>query len=69
MKVGDLVRITYAATLERSRLSKDESKIAMIIEGPNEAGKIKVLLSNGMAFWKHTSEVEYMPKESRYLKR
>lgn len=69
MKVGDLVRITYTATLERSRLNDDESKIAMIIEGPNEAGKIKVLLSNGMAFWKHTSEVEYMPKESRYLKR
>ena len=69
MKVGDLVRITYTATLERSKLSDDESKIAMIIEGPNEVGKIKVLLSNGMAFWKHTSEVEYMPKESRYLKR
>ena len=69
MKVGDLVRITYTATLERSRLNDDESKIAMIIEGPNEAGKIKVLLSSGMAFWKHTSEVEYMPKESRYLKR
>lgn len=69
MKVGDLVRITYSATLERSKLSDDESKIAMIIEGPNEVGKIKVLLSNGMAFWKHTSEVEYMPKESRYLKR
>ena len=69
MNIGDLVKITYAATLERSKLSDDESKIAMIIEGPNEVGKIKVLLSNGMAFWKHTSEVEYMPKESRYLKR
>jgi len=39
----------------------------MIIEGPNEAGKIKLLLSNGKAFWKHTSEVEYMPKDKRYL--
>ena len=68
MKVGDLVRITYAATLERSKLSDDESKIAMIIEGPNEVGKIKVLLSNGMAFWKHCSEVKYVPKDIGYLK-
>ena len=69
MKVGDLVRIVYTTKSERSRHEGDDNKIAMIIEGPNEAGKIKVLLSNGMAFWKHTSEVEYMPKESRYLKR
>lgn len=67
MKIGDLVRITYTATLEKNRLGTDESKIAMIIEGPNEAGKIKLLLSNGKAFWKHTSEVEYMPKDKRYL--
>ena len=67
MNIGDLVKITYAATLERSRLNDDESKIAMIIEGPNEAGKIKLLLSNGKAFWKHTSEVEYMPRSKRYL--
>ena len=58
MKVGDLVRVGHVA---------DEGKIAMIIEGPNEAGKIKLLLSNGKAFWKHTSEVEYMPKDKRYL--
>ena len=67
MKVGDLVRITYSATLEKDRYGTGESKIAMIIEGPNEAGKIKLLLSNGKAFWKHTSEVEYMPREKRYL--
>ena len=58
MKIGDLVRVGRVA---------DEGKIAMIIEGPNEAGKIKLLLSNGKAFWKHTSEVEYMPKDKRYL--
>ena len=58
MKVGDLVRVGHVA---------DEGKIAMIIEGPNEAGKIKLLLSNGIAFWKHCSEVEYMPKDKRYL--
>ena len=69
MNVGDLVKITYAATLERDGLNDDESKIAMIIEGPNEAGKIKLLFSNGKAFWKHTSEVEYMPKDIGYLKK
>lgn len=67
MKVGDLVRITYDTEYERSKYAEGDSKIAMIIEGPNEAGKIKILLSNGMALWKHTSEVEYMPKGRRYL--
>jgi hypothetical protein len=67
MTPGDLVRITYTTTLESDRYNSEESKIAMIIEGPNEAGKIKLLLSNGKAFWKHTSEVEYMPKDKRYL--
>lgn len=69
MKVGDLVRITYITETEKQRsLTSADTKIAMIIEGPNEAGKIKVLLSNGMAFWKHCSEVKYMPKDSGYLK-
>jgi len=68
MNVGDLVRITYTATLEKNRYGTGESKIAMIIEGPNEAGKIKLLMSNGKSLWKHTSEVEYMPKDTGYLK-
>ena len=67
MNIGDLVKITYTETLEKSKYGTEENKIAMIIEGPNEAGKIKLLLSNGKAFWKHTSEVEYMPKDKRYL--
>jgi len=68
MKVGDLVRITYITETEKSRHVGDDTKIAMIIEGPNEVGKIKLLLSSGLAFWKHASEVEYMPKDSGYLK-
>jgi hypothetical protein len=68
MKIGDLVRITYDTEYERNRYAEGEKKIAMIIEGPNEVGKIKVLLSNGVAFWKHCSEVEYMPKDTGYLK-
>ena len=67
MNIGDLVKITYTATLDKSRYSTEENKIAMIIEGPNEAGKIKLLFSNGKAFWKHTSEVEYMPRSKKYL--
>ncbi len=67
MKVGDLVRITYTTESEKSRHEGDDNKIAMIIEGPNEVGKIKILLSSGAAFWKHVSEVEYMPKDKRYL--
>jgi hypothetical protein len=67
MNVGDLVRIIYSTTLEKDRYNSDENKAAMIIEGPNEAGKIKLLLQNGQAFWKHTSEVEYIPKGKRYL--
>ena len=67
MNVGDLVRITYSTILERGNYNSEESKVAMIIEGPNEAGKIKLLLQNGQAFWKHTNEVEYIPKGKRYL--
>ena len=67
MNVGDLVRIACSTTLEKGRYSSEESKVAMIIEGPNEAGKIKLLLQNGQAFWKHVSEVEYVPKGKRYL--
>tara|TARA_R110000796_G_scaffold234610_1_gene353479 strand:- start:439 stop:648 length:210 start_codon:yes stop_codon:yes gene_type:complete len=67
MNVGDLVRITNSTTLEKSSYNSEESKVAMIIEGPNEAGKIKLLLQNGQAFWKHASEVEYVPKGKRYL--
>jgi len=68
MKVGDLVQIVYVTSIERAKYLGDESKIAMIVEGPNEVGKIRVLLSNGKTLWKHTSEVEYMPRNLNYLK-
>ncbi len=68
MNIGDIVRIAYVTSIERDRYLGDESKIAMIVEGPNEVGKIRVLLSNGKTLWKHTSEVEYMPRDLNYLK-
>ena len=43
-------------------------QIAMIIEGPNEVGKLKALLSSGKTTWAHSTEVEYLPKERGYLK-
>lgn len=66
MKIGDLVKIRDVVTAHGSYES-EESRIAMIVEGPNEVGKIKILLSNGDIIWCHTGEVEYMPKERRYF--
>ena len=45
-----------------------EEKIGMIIEGPNEVGKVRVLFSNGQRSWLHSGDIEYMPKQGRYLK-
>tara|TARA_Y100001938_G_C8075034_1_gene425501 strand:+ start:105 stop:311 length:207 start_codon:yes stop_codon:yes gene_type:complete len=66
MKVGDLVKIKDIFTAH-GLYESEESKIAMIIEGPNEVSKIKLLLSNGNIVWCHTGEVEYMPKDRRYF--
>jgi len=68
MKVGDLVRVMYLTPNEREWYPDERSKIAMIVEGPNEVGKIRIILPNGKSLWKHCSEVEYMPKDSGYLK-
>ena len=67
MNVGDLVRISITYTGHGAYAMKD-SKIAMIIEGPNEVGKIKLLMSDGSTSWRHCSEVEYLPKNLQYLK-
>ena len=67
MKVGDLVRISIVYTGHGAYAMKD-TKLAMIVEGPNEVGNIRVLLSDGSTSWKHCSEVEYLPKKKGYLK-
>ena len=67
MKVGDLVRVRDVITAHGSYES-EESKIAMIVEGPNDIGKIKLLLSSGEVVWKHSAEVEYFPRRRSYLK-
>ena len=68
MKIGDLVRIRHVLTAHGFCEEKEESRIAMIIEGPNEVGKIKLLLSTGEIIWKHSAEVDYLPREREYLK-
>ena len=67
MNVGDLIRIKDLFT-SHGLYEGEKYKVAMIIEGPNEVGKIKILLSSGERLWVHTGEVEIMPKERRYLK-
>ena len=67
MKVGDLVSIRRLIT-SHGGYDLPEGRIGMIVEGPNEAGKIRVLLSTGQKMWLHSAEVEYLPKERRYLK-
>ena len=67
MKVGDLVRITVKVTT--TGLHEEETKIAMIVEGPNEVGKVRLLLSDASSIWRHSTEVEYLPKEGVYLKK
>ena len=67
MKVGDLISVRNLFTAHGNYEVK-ESKIGMIVEGPNEVGKIRVLLSTGERMWLHCSEVEIVPKNRRYLK-
>ena len=67
MNIGDLVRIRTTFTAHGTYES-DDDRMAMIIEGPNEVGKIKLLLSNGEVVWRHTAEVDYLPRKRNYLK-
>lgn len=67
MKAGDLVRVKIKLTAH-GLYEEENAKIAMIIEGPNEVGKVKLLFSDGSANWRHSAEVEYMPKGGNYLK-
>jgi len=69
MKVGDLVKVIYLTPDEKQKNPDGHGKIAMVVEGPNEVGKVRVILPNGKSLWKHCSEVEYMPKDSGYLKK
>ncbi len=68
MKVGDLIKVRNLFTAHGS-YALDDDVVGMIVEGPNEVGKIRVLLSTGEKMWLHSQEVEYMPKERRYLKK
>ena len=68
MKVGDLVKLidTFVTV---DYINIPETKIVMIIEGPNEVGNVKVLLPNAKTRWVHCSDVEYYIKNTRsYLK-
>ena len=67
MKVGDLVTIKNLFTAH-GVYELPEEKIAMIVEGPNEVGKIRVLLSDGQKMWIHSAETNLLKKERRYLK-
>ena len=67
MKVGDLIKIKDIFT-SHGIYEGSEYAIGMIIAGPNEVGKIRVLLSSGRRVWIHSGEVEYVPKGKRYLK-
>lgn len=66
MKIGDLVKIGPRYDTSSSKIY--QGLIAMIVEGPNEVGKIRLILPNGTSIWKHSSEVEYLPKAPEYLK-
>lgn len=67
MKTGDLVKVKNIFT-SHGLYELEEGKVAMIIEGPNEVGKIKLLLSSGDIVWRHSAEVEYLPRNRDYLK-
>lgn len=67
MKVGDLIKIRSLFTAHGS-YELDDQVIGMIVEGPNEVDKVRVLLSTGEKMWLHSEEVEYMPRERKYLK-
>ena len=68
MKVGDLVKlIDVFTTVDFVNIPNE--KVVMIIEGPNEAGNIKVLLPSAKIKWVHCSDVEYFTRNVRsYLK-
>ena len=68
MKVGDLIKIKKIFTTMDHYPFDEQVQIAMIIDGPNEVGKLKALLSSGKYMWVHCTEVEYLPKEREYLK-
>ena len=67
MNVGDLVKISMRFT-SHGTYEEEANKVAMIIEGPNEVGKIKLLLSTGEVTWRHCGEVEYLPRRT-YLEK
>ena len=69
MKVGDLVKYTESyMTVDLYPMPQE--RIAMIIEGPNEVGNIRILLPNGKVTWVHCSDVSYLPRQTTrsYLK-
>ena len=67
MQVGDLVRIKHCFT-GHGAYEEDPDYVAIIIFGPNEVGKIRLLMPNGELAWRHTEEVEYLPRSRQYLK-
>lgn len=69
MKVGDLVKYSESY-MTVDFCPQPREKIAMIVEGPNEVGNIRILLSNGKSTWVHCSDVSYFPKDTirSYLK-
>jgi hypothetical protein len=60
MKIGDLIRIKDIFT-SHGIYEGEDYKIGMIVEGPNEVGKIRILFSSGERRWLHSGEVEYVP--------
>ena len=69
MKVGDLVKYEEPyMTVDLYPVPRE--RIAMIVEGPNEVGNIRILLSNGKATWVHCSDVSYFQQQTTrsYLK-
>jgi len=67
MNIGDLVKIRVTSTGHGFYEEEDTQRIAMIIDGPNEVGNIKLLLSTGDVVWRNSAEVEYFPRDKRYL--
>ncbi len=67
MNIGDLVKVKDIFT-SHGLYELEEGRVAMILDGPNEVGKIKLLLSNGDVVWRHSAEVEYLPRTGGYLK-
>lgn len=67
MNVGDLVRVKIMFTAH-GVYEEIESKIAMIIEGPNDVGKVKLLFPDGRIAWRFSAELDYLPRKKEYLK-